>query len=115
MAPARSLAFVAIAMLCIAPSAFARNRRTGVSDQRDFARARIAAQSDNYCGTQRRSARAKREFRKKFACPSSGKHGGACPGWVIDHIVALKRCGKDVQDNLAWQTSEEAKWKDRWE
>jgi len=32
---------------------------------------------------------------------------------VIDHIVALKRGGTDMQENMQWQTVAEAKRKDR--
>jgi hypothetical protein len=35
------------------------------------------------------------------------------PGYVIDHIIALKRGGPDNPSNMQWQTIEEAKAKDR--
>jgi hypothetical protein len=104
-----------IATVLIAGPSFARDSWTGILDRRDAARSRAAASSDNYCGTQPRSAHPKRDFRSEFACPSTGKYGGACPGWVIDHIVALKRCGRDSPSNMAWQTKAQAKRKDRWE
>lgn len=63
----------------------------------------------------KRSAAAKREFRKERPCPSTGKTKGACPGWVIDHIQSLKRGGPDRPSNMQWQTVEDAKAKDRWE
>lgn len=37
------------------------------------------------------------------------------PGYVVDHIVPLKRGGDDVPGNMQWQTVEQAKAKDRWE
>jgi hypothetical protein len=37
------------------------------------------------------------------------------PGYVIDHIQALKHGGADKPSNMQWQTKEEAKAKDRWE
>ncbi|MBU1692305.1 MAG: HNH endonuclease [Gammaproteobacteria bacterium] len=52
---------------------------------------------------------------KQHPCPSTGQSSGACPGYVIDHIAALKRGGADRPDNMQWQTKEEAKEKDRWE
>jgi len=38
---------------------------------------------------------------------------GPCPGYVVDHIVLLKRGGSDSPDNMQWQTREEAKAKGR--
>ena len=36
-------------------------------------------------------------------------------GYVIDHIVPLKRGGADAPGNMQWQTKDAAKAKDRWE
>lgn len=62
-----------------------------------------------------RSAQAKDQFRKTHPCPATGKRYGACPGWVIDHIQALKHGGADAPWNMQWQTRAAAKAKDRWE
>jgi hypothetical protein len=62
-----------------------------------------------------RSGKAKDEFKKQNPCPSTGKSSGACPGFVIDHRVPLKRGGADSPSNMQWQTTQEAKEKDRWE
>jgi hypothetical protein len=60
-----------------------------------------------------RSAAAKAAFRRGHPCPATGQTGGACPGYVIDHVIALKRGGPDSPDNMQWQTVEAAKAKDR--
>jgi hypothetical protein len=62
-----------------------------------------------------RSARARSDFKKQHPCPVTGKSSGACPGYVIDHVKALKRGGDDKPSNMQWQTKEEAKAKDKWE
>jgi hypothetical protein len=62
-----------------------------------------------------RSSKAKDSFRYSHPCPSTGKSSRACPGYVIDHVVPLKRGGADAPGNMQWQTREAAKAKDRWE
>jgi len=51
----------------------------------------------------------------KQPCPATGKSRGACHGWVIDHKKALACGGDDAPHNMQWQTTEEAKAKDKWE
>jgi 5-methylcytosine-specific restriction endonuclease McrA len=60
-----------------------------------------------------RSATAKRDFQKSHPCPSTGKTTGACKGYVIDHVVPLKRGGADAPSNMQWQTKAAAKAKDK--
>lgn len=62
-----------------------------------------------------RSQEAKSDFKRQQPCPSTGATSGACPGYVIDHITPLKRGGPDAPSNMQWQTTTEAKAKDRWE
>jgi hypothetical protein len=62
-----------------------------------------------------RSAKAKDDFKKSHPCPSTGKHSGACPGYVIDHVRPLKRGGADSPSNMQWQTRDAAKSKDKTE
>ena len=64
---------------------------------------------------QHRSTAAKNEFKRQHPCPATGKPSGACPGFVIDHVIPLKRGGPDKPSNMQWQTKEDAKAKDRWE
>src|SRR5574340_98601 len=74
----------------------------------------------NSDGSIHRRADVLREFRKLYACPSTGLHTGACPGWQMDHIIPLAVGGCDAVGNLAWMPVEIKTcgvWycKDRWE
>ncbi len=62
-----------------------------------------------------RSQVVRHAFVKEQACPSTGRHRLPCPGWVIDHVIALACGGEDAVSNLQWQTTEDAKAKDKWE
>lgn len=62
-----------------------------------------------------RSHAALSEFKSTHHCPATSKPRGACPGWVIDHIIALACGGMDDATNMQWQTVSEARDKDRWE
>ena len=75
-----------------------------------IARSHAAAgvQRDSH-GRIKRSEEAKREFMRQTGYP----HGR--PGYVVDHIIPLKRGGADSPSNMQWQTIEEAKAKDKWE
>lgn len=66
-------------------------------------------------GRIRRSPAARAEFRREHPCPATASTRGACPGYVIDHIVPLKRGGADNAENMQWQTKAEAAAKDRQE
>jgi hypothetical protein len=41
--------------------------------------------------------------------------GGACPGYIKDHVVPRACGGPDAVANLQWQTKAAAKAKDKWE
>jgi len=66
-------------------------------------------------GRIQRSSTARTEFKKANPCPATGSGSGACPGYIVDHVVPLKRGGSDKPSNMQWQTKEEAKAKDKWE
>jgi hypothetical protein len=68
----------------------------------------VGAERDSH-GRIKRSEEAKEEFMKQSGYP----HGR--PGYVVDHIIPLKRGGADSPSNMQWQTIEEAKQKDKWE
>jgi hypothetical protein len=60
----------------------------------------------------KRSAAARRAFRRLHRCPATGLVKGACPGYVIDHVKPLACGGADTPANMQWQTTEDAKAKD---
>ena len=63
----------------------------------------------------KRSEEAREAFKHSHPCPSTGKSSGPCPGYVIDHVQALKHGGADEPSNMQWQTKEAAAEKDKWE
>ncbi len=59
-------------------------------------------------------SRAERDaFERANPCPATGRSYGARPGYVVDHVIALKRGGPDTPSNMQWQTREAAKAKDK--
>lgn len=56
-----------------------------------------------------RSASVKRAFDKLNNYPNGR------PGYVVDHICALECGGKDIVENMQYQTILEGKAKDKWE
>src|ERR1700712_2172249 len=55
------------------------------------------------------SPAAQAEFQRLHPCPVNDARAGACPGYVIEHVVPLCLGGPDVAYNLRWQTVAEAK------
>lgn len=60
-----------------------------------------------------RSSGVRAAFVKANPCPATGNPRGACPGYVVDHIIPLCAGGADHPSNMQWQTAAEAKIKDR--
>ena len=54
-------------------------------------------------------------FRKINACPATKKNSGACPGWVVDHVVPLCWGGDDSPVNMQWQETKVSYKKDVFE
>lgn len=66
-------------------------------------------------GRIRRSDAERHRFAREQPCPSTGQPRLPCPGWRIDHIIPLKRCGTDTTVNMQWLTIDDWKAKTRWE
>ncbi len=77
-------------------------------DATTHSRAVAGVERDSH-GRIKRSETAKKEFERQ----TGYLHGR--PGYVVDHIIPLKRGGSDTPSNMQWQTKEEAKQKDKWE
>lgn len=52
-------------------------------------------------------------FKRQNPCPATEARRGACPGYVIDHIIPLCAGGPDALGNLQWQTRADSLLKDR--
>ena len=109
-----SVCCAAIALLAGPASQAARHRHPHSHPPAIAALASPGLQRDAH-GRIARSAKARDSFRHAHPCPATGKPRGRCPGYVIDHVVPLKRGGADSPANMQWQTTAEAKAKDRTE
>jgi 5-methylcytosine-specific restriction endonuclease McrA len=74
---------------------------------------KCASCNRNSVGRIARSSVAKSSFQRQHPCPSTGRTSGACPGYVVDHVIPLKRGGADAAVNMQWQTIAAAKAKDK--
>lgn len=54
-----------------------------------------------------------RKFKATHPCPATNLIQHSCPGYIVDHIIPLCKCGKDKVANMQWQTIAEAKAKDK--
>lgn len=66
-------------------------------------------------GRIKRSRAAKAAFEREHPCSSTGKRSGRCLGYVVDHVQALECGGPDDPSNMQWQTTPDAKAKDKME
>lgn len=66
-------------------------------------------------GKIKRSKAAKDAFEREQPCPSTGKSSGSCRGYVVDHKIPLECGGPDSSSNMQWQTTADAKQKDKTE
>jgi hypothetical protein len=64
---------------------------------------------------QARSGIAVRAFQRENPCPANGDRRGACPGYVIDHVIPVCAGGPDEPANMQWQTIVDARQKDKGE
>jgi hypothetical protein len=102
---------VRIAALLLTLAAIATDPR---GQQRSAARDAAASQRKPPPAQRpQRSTAARRAFQAGHPCPANGHTSGACPGYVIDHVIALKRGGPDKPSNMQWQTLAAARAKDR--
>lgn len=60
-----------------------------------------------------RDAQQRAAFRKANPCPSTGMISGRCPGYQIDHRVALMNGGEDHPRNMQWLHKSEHRAKTR--
>lgn len=51
-----------------------------------------------------RSTTAINDFKRVNPCPVTGAWRGSCPGWEVDHVVALCAGGPDTPKNMQWLT-----------
>jgi len=71
-----------------------------------------SVQRDSH-GRIKRSRSAKAAFERQLPCPSTGRTSGRCPGYIVDHVKALECGGADAPSNMQWQTTVDAKAKDK--
>ena len=96
-----------------APRTYHAPRAHNVRNTRAKSSRRTAGVSRGTRGRTKRSGRARNDFKRAHPCPSTGRSSGGCPGYVIDHVRALKHGGADTPGNMQWQTKAAAKAKDK--
>jgi len=78
--------------------------------------ARNRSHANHSAGVARNShGRIKRSSSEKHAFMKQSGYPKGRPGYVVDHIIPLKKGGCDCPSNMQWQTIKDAKAKDKWE
>lgn len=106
--------FVAILLLLCCPVAFATSSHSGASHSTSHSRKASGVKRNRHGRIKRRRA-ARSAFMRSHPCPSTGKTSGPCPGYVVDHKIALECGGIDDPSNMQWQTVADGKAKDKTE
>jgi hypothetical protein len=75
--------------------------------------AEICVPKRDKSGKIKRSSYVVKKFKRANACPATGIVQNACPGYVVDHIKPLCKCGADSVENMQWQTLAASKIKDK--
>lgn len=71
---------------------------------RNIARAAIIAVLLAGCCHQKRSQAMRAVFVATHPCPSPEGTKTACPGYQVDHIIAICAGGRDAPENMQWLT-----------
>ena len=102
---------VLVALLAISVFAYARG---GGGSHGSGASAGSAHATSARC-SYTRSPIARQSFMRANPCPSTGRTYGPCRGYIVDHVNPLACGGADEPGNMSWQTTADAKAKDKWE
>ena len=103
--PVSALAACAIAAALLVPS-LAHTRGGGGGGGHGHGSSYCTSCARDSHGRIARSPEARQEFMTQTGYPRGR------PGYVVDHIIPLKRGGADEPWNMQWQTSAEGKVKD---
>lgn len=113
-----AIAAVALALGCLAPSVVASGGGHPYSSTTTSSHSHSTAAPWFHRDSHGKIVRDPKQldtFKKQHPCPATGNSYGSCPGYVIDHVIPLKRGGPDSPSNMQWQTKQAAKEKDKWE
>lgn len=53
---------------------------------------------------EKRDPAQRRIFHSTHPCPHNGNTRGVCPGYQVDHIIAICLGGRDAPSNMQWLT-----------